>query len=262
MVSTYPISPHVLSTTEAALLARARVERGVSAEARANLLYNDAITYLIMSLHLAPCEEATRIQEILLRLCRERGTLARDMAAAVPGVVTADGLAGTVVHLATCNGHTAFLDRVLGECGVDPARLPPFLGAHSPLCWAAMTDQRGAMRVVLEHYKRRAMLEEALTAPCHHTLTPTQAAERREDPLPVRPPYLLVFHAIEHRVQSIFGELMEGPCAPYLNPPVRHEYGGRVLGVQDLCALHAWRCCWARRGTIAISGTCRTTIAT
>ena len=137
----------------------------------------------------------------LLTLFHERRMVARDMAAQVPGVVTANGVAGTVFHLAIANGHTAFLKSVLSPpFNPDPDRLPPFLGAHFPLCWAAMMDQVEALEVLLEHYTRRGSgaLKKVLTAPCW-TLSPAQAAERRDDPLPVRQPYMLIYHAIEQR---------------------------------------------------------------
>jgi hypothetical protein len=150
VIRLYGMSPHVASPTEAVLLARERVTRGVSAEERAHALWNHELTFLVAALQLEPGLQASRIQMALLTLFHERRMVARDMAAQVPGVVTASLVAGTVFHLAIANGHTAFLKSVLSPpFNLDPDRLPPFLGAHSPLCWAAMTDQVEALEVLL-----------------------------------------------------------------------------------------------------------------
>jgi ankyrin repeat protein len=236
LVQFYKMSPHVLSDRETALLARARAERGPSAAERATVLWDPEITLLVFALQFTG-SAAVEIQCRLLRECYDRGTLARDIMAEVPTVTTAQA-AGTVFHLGVARDNDEMIRDALTTYGVDPGALPPFLGAHSPLCLSVMSDHQPTTRVLLDYYKRRGKLEAVLLEPCC-ALTDTQAAERGDDPLPIRPPYPLVYHAIEHGALRVYSYLLEA-YPELVRPQQCPMYEGRLLSTVDVCALHAW----------------------
>lgn len=132
LLTQYPeLSTHALSPQEKALLARASMEEGPSAADRATALWDPDMTLLAFSLQFAGQGTERRLVEMqryLLRRAHERGTLRADIAAQVPGVTTAEGACGTVLHLAVAINSWEMIGDAVGPYGVNPSRCRPSLG--------------------------------------------------------------------------------------------------------------------------------------